>query len=135
MAISSTVSATELGYVDGVTSAIQTQIDAKTPELYTLVTDATTSRTLSLSDKFASLKFTSGSATTVTVPANSAVAFPVGSYIEMYQYGAGQITVTQSAGVTVNATDAQKKSRVQYSSLTLIKVATDEWLLVGDTAA
>ena len=135
LAISSTVSATELGYVDGVTSAIQTQIDAKTPELYTLVTDATTSRTLSLSDKFASLKFTSGSATTVTVPANSAVAFPVGSYIEMYQYGAGQITVTQSAGVTVNATDAQKKSRVQYSSLTLIKVATDEWLLVGDTAA
>jgi hypothetical protein len=135
LAISSTVSSTELGYVDGVTSAIQTQIDAKTPELYTFVTDATTSRTLSLSDKFASLKFTSGSATTVTVPANSAVAFPVGSYIEMYQYGAGQITVTQSAGVTVNATDAQKKSRVQYSSITLIKIATDEWLLVGDTAA
>ena len=29
----STVSATELGYIDGVTSAIQTQLDAKTPPL------------------------------------------------------------------------------------------------------
>jgi len=135
LAISSTVSATELGYVDGVTSAIQTQLDAKTPELYTFVTDATTSRTLALGDKFASLRFTSASAITVTVPANSAVAFPIGSYVELYAYGSGQITVTQSAGVTVNATDAQKKSRVQYSSMTLIKIATDEWLLVGDTAA
>jgi hypothetical protein len=135
LAISSTVSATEIGYVDGVTSAIQTQLNAKTPELYTFTTDATTSRTLALVDNFASLRFTSASATTVTVPANSAVAFPIGSYVELYAFGSGQITVTQSAGVTVNATDAQKKSRVQYSSMTLIKIATDEWLLVGDTAA
>jgi hypothetical protein len=130
-----TATTTELNYVDGVTSAIQTQLNAKTPELYTFTEDSGTSRTLALVDNFASLRFTSSSAITVTVPANSAVAFPIGSYIELYQFGTAQITVTQSAGVTVNATDSQKKSRVRYSSMTLIKIATDEWLLVGDTAA
>jgi hypothetical protein len=130
-----TATATELNYVDGVTSAIQTQLNTKTAELYTFTTDSGTSRTLALVDNFASLRFTGSSAITVTVPANSAVAFPIGSYVELYQFGTAQITVTQSAGVTVNATDAQKKSRVQYSSMTLIKIATDEWLLVGDTAA
>ena len=130
-----TATTTELNYVDGVTSAIQTQLNAKTPELYTFTTDSGTSRTLALVDNFASLSFTSSSAITVTVPANSAVAFPIGSYVELYQFGTAQITVTQSAGVTVNATDSQKKSRVRYSSMTLIKIATDEWLLVGDTAA
>jgi hypothetical protein len=130
-----TATTTELNYVDGVTSAIQTQLNAKTPELYTFTTDSGTSRTLALTDNFASLSFTGSSAITVTVPANSAVAFPIGSYVELYQFGTAQITVTQSAGVTVNATDSQKKSRVRYSSMTLIKIATDEWLLVGDTAA
>jgi len=131
------VSSTELGYLDGVTSAIQTQIDAKTTDLYTFTTDSTTARTLSLSDKFASLQFTSGSAVTVTIPTNASVAFPTGSYIELYQWGAGQVSVVAATPATtsIRSTDSQVKLRTQYSSAVLVKVGTDEWLLTGDLTA
>jgi len=131
------VSSTELGYVDGVTSAIQTQLDTKETRYYTFVTDATTSRTIASStDEGKTLKFTSSSAVSVTVPlASSDAGWAVGDYVELIQYGSGQITVAGAVGVTVNATDTQKKTRVQFSSMTLIKIDTNEWLLTGDTTA
>ena len=131
------VTSTEIGYVDGVTSSIQTQLDTKETRYYTFVTDTTTSRTIASStDEGKTLKFTSSSAIAVTVPtaANDA-GWAVGDYVELIQYGAGQITVAGAVGVTVNATDSQKKTRVQFSSLTLIKIDTNEWLLTGDTTA
>ena len=130
------VSDTEIGYLDGVTSAIQTQLNAKTPELYTFTTDATTARTLSLSDNFASLRFTNAGAITVTVPTDASVALPIGSYIELYQWG-GQITVAAATPATtsIRSTDSQTKSRTTYSSMVLVKVLADEWLLTGDLTA
>ena len=131
------VSDTEIGYLDGVTSAIQTQLDTKETRYYTFVTDATTARTVTAStDEGKTLKFTSSSPITITIPtaANDA-GWAVGDYVEIIQYGSGQITVAGDTGVTVNATDSQKKTRVQFSSLTLIKVAANEWLLTGDTTA
>jgi hypothetical protein len=131
------VSSTEIGYVDGVTSSIQTQLDAKETRYYTFVTDATTTRTITSStDEGKTLKFTSSSAVAVTVPlAASDAGWAVGDYVELIQYGTGQITVAGAVGVTVNATDTQKKTRVQFSSITLIKIDTNEWLLTGDTTA
>jgi hypothetical protein len=131
------VSSTEIGYLDGVTSAIQTQLDTKESRVYTFVTDATTARTVTAStDEGKTLRFTSSSPITITIPtaANDA-GWAVGDYVEIIQYGSGQITVAGDTGVTVNATDSQKKTRVQFSSLTLIKVAANEWLLTGDTTA
>ena len=131
------VSDTEIGYLDGVTSAIQTQLDTKETRYYTFVTDATTARTVTAStDEGKTLRFTSSSPITVTIPtaANDA-GWAVGDYVEIIQYGSGQITVAGDTGVTVNATDSQKKTRVQFSSLTLIKVTANEWLLTGDTTA
>ena len=131
------VSDTEIGYLDGVTSAIQTQLDTKETRYYTFVTDATTARTVTAStDEGKTLRFTSSSPITLTIPtaANDA-GWAVGDYVEIIQYGSGQITVAGDTGVTVNATDSQKKTRVQFSSLTLIKVTANEWLLTGDTTA
>lgn len=115
-------------------SNLTTDLAAKTPELYTFTTDSTTARTLATADAYKSLKFTSASAITVTVPTDANDNIPVGTYIELYQYGAGQITVSHT-GVTVNSADSNKKTRVQYSAITLVKMAANEWLLVGDTAA
>ena len=131
------VTDTEIGYLDGVTSSLQTQLNTKEVRYYTFITDATTARTITSStDEGSTLKFTSSSAITITIPtaANDA-GWEVGDYVEILQYGSGQITVAGDTGVTVNATDSQKKTRVQFSSLTLIKVAANEWLLTGDTAA
>lgn len=73
-------------------------------------------------------------AQTFTVPPNSSVAYPVGSVIPVYQDGAGQVTIAQGSGVTIRTAETLK-IRGQYSSAALLKIATDEWLLIGDLEA
>ncbi|KPJ66514.1 MAG: hypothetical protein AMJ43_07730, partial [Coxiella sp. DG_40] len=97
-----------------------------------ITTDATTTRTFALSDAGEYIRFTSGSAVTATVPPNSSVAFPTGSEIEIFQAGAGQVTIAEGSGVTVNSKDSLLKLSGQYSAVCLKKVATDEWDLIGD---
>lgn len=94
-----------------------------------------TTYTLALTDAGDVVTLTNGSAITVTVPLNSSVAFPIGTQITLAQMGAGQVTVAGAVGVTVYAADSFLKLRVQYSSGTLIKTATNTWLLIGDLAA
>ena len=130
------VSDTEIGYLDGVTSAIQTQLNAKTPELYTFNATTGTTKTIATADAFKSLKFTDAGAITVTVPTHASDAIPVGTYVELYQWG-GQITVVAATPATtsIRSTDSQTKSRTTYSSMVLIKVDNNEWLLTGDLTA
>jgi hypothetical protein len=76
---------------------------------------------------------------TINIPTNASVAFATGTQIHIAQTGAGQITVqaTTPATTTINsvgATATAPKLRVQYSSLTCIKTATDTWLVIGDIA-
>jgi hypothetical protein len=159
-----TATATELNYVDGVTSAIQTQIDAKQDELTgltatvtelnytdgvtsaiqdqldspvaTFITDATTARTLTAADAGKTIRFTSGSATVVTV--NASTDLPVGTRVDIIADGVGALTVTAS-GATVAAAETSTTSGsftigLQYSAATLLCVATDEYRLVGNVA-
>jgi hypothetical protein len=70
----------------------------------------------------------------LTVPTNASVSgIAVGSQINLLQTGAGQVTVG-GAGVTINGTPGLKL-RAQWSSATLIKRATDTWVIVGDLSA
>ena len=94
----------------------------------------TASYTLVLADKNKIVEMSVATANTLTVPPNSSVAYPVGSQINILQTGAGQTTVTAGAGVTVNATPGLK-IRTQWSYATLVKRATDTWVLVGDISA
>lgn len=72
-------------------------------------------------------------ANTATIPLNSSVAFPVGTMIQVPQLGAGQTSIAATGGVTLrNASTTQ--ARTQYSTLLLTKIATDTWVLSGDTA-
>ena len=99
-----------------------------------IITDATTTRTLALTDAGAYIRCTSGSATTVTVPPNSSVAFPTGTEVNVRAAGAGQVTIAQGAGVTINSAETLKL-RKQGSTGTIKKVATDTWDLMGDLEA
>jgi hypothetical protein len=94
----------------------------------------TASYTLVLADKNKVVEMGVGSANTLTVPLNSSVAFPVGSQINILQTGSGQTTITATGGVTINAAPGLKM-RTQWSYATLIKRATDTWVLVGDISA
>ena len=130
-AIVSGVSDTEIGYLDGVTSSIQSQIDGKNP-VNLSINSQSSGYTLVLSDAAKLVEMSGGG--TLTVPANSSVAFSVGSQVNILQTGASQVTVAGAGGVTVNATPGLKL-RTQWSSATLIKRATDTWVLVGDLSA
>jgi hypothetical protein len=159
------VSATEIGYLDGVTSGIQGQIDAKAPTAnpsftgnvvvsssngvvfadgtqtkqgvpsITVITPKTASYTLSgLGERDTVIEISNTSATTLTVPLNSSVAYPIGTTIDIIQTNTGQVTIAGAAGVTVNATPGLKL-RARWSSATLLKRGTDSWLAFGDLSA
>ena len=100
-----------------------------------LVTNAqTSSYTLVLADKDSLVEMGGASTNALTVPLNSAVAYPVGTQINILQTSAIQCVVTATSGVTINATPGLK-IRAQWSSATLIKRATDTWVLIGDLSA
>ena len=72
-----------------------------------------------------------GSANTLTVPPNSAVAFPIGTRLMAQQIGAGSTTLAAGGGVTVNAPASVTLAiDEQYESRGLLKTATDTWQLI-----
>jgi hypothetical protein len=73
------------------------------------------------------------SAITLTVPTNASVAFPIGAQVNLVQLGAGQVTVSSSA--TLRSQGSKTKLNGQYAAATLLKIASDEWVLIGNTAA
>lgn len=94
----------------------------------------TASYTLVLTDASKAVELNVATANTVTVPLNASVAYPVGTVIELLQYGVGQTTVTAASGVTIRSAHGLKLS-AQYSGASLRLRATDEWVLVGDTSS
>lgn len=101
---------------------------------YTAINARTASYTLVLTDDGKLVEMGVGSANTLTVPLNSSVAFPIGTAIIVLQTGSGQTTIAGAVGVTVNGTPGLKL-RTQWSSVTLIKRATDAWIAMGDLSA
>ncbi len=97
-------------------------------------TQTGTSYTLVLADAGKFVTMSNASASTLTVPPNSSVAFPVGTQIEGAQLGAGQVTLTPGSGVTINGTPGLKVA-AQYGSFAVIKTATDTWLAMGRLSA
>lgn len=106
------------GYYNGVTANRQT-------DSYQLV----------IGDLNKVIEMNKATANNLTVPANATVAFPVGTCIEIFQYGAGQTTVVAGGGVTIRSSGGKLKLTGQYSGASLRKIATDEWCLVGDIAS
>jgi hypothetical protein len=87
-----------------------------------------------LNERDSLIEVSSATGVTVTIPTNATTAFPIGSSIDILQTGAGQVTIAGAVGVTVNATPGLKL-RTQWSSATLMKRATDSWVVVGDLTA
>jgi hypothetical protein len=90
---------------------------------------------LTLADVGKAVEITSATASTITIPLNSSVAFPIGTNIDIYQHGTGQITVGTDAGVTLRSHGSVFTLAGQYSSATLRKRGTNEWVLSGNIAA
>jgi hypothetical protein len=138
------VDGTEIGYLNGVSSNVQTQLDAKlasataattyAPLLQTTSAPTFTSNNYTLiagdKDKIL-LASNSTTAGTVTVPSG---VFSVGSVITIVQTGTGQLTLTAS-GTTINSNGSKLKLNGQYASCQLICTASNTFLAIGNLAA
>ena len=84
------------------------------------------SYTLQLSDQGRKLRFMSGDPVTLTVPENGTVGFPIGTEIQLFQDGVGQVTVDSSNAVTINAYQDNQRLIGQFASATLQKAGPNE---------
>lgn len=103
--------------------------------LLTLNNQTGTSYTTVLGDGFKYITMNNAAASTLTIPPNASVAYPIGTVIYVQQLGAGQVTLTQGAAVTFRSAGNKYKITGQYSCATLIKILSDTWGIRGDVAA
>ena len=108
-----------------------TTFNAKAPTEVSINTQ-TVNYTLALSDNYKLIEVNNASARTITIPTNTAVAFPIGTQILISQYGAGQVTISPDTGVTLRSSGGKTKTAAQYAMATLVKRGTNEWYLAGD---
>lgn len=88
---------------------------------------------LVLSDSGKTVTMTKATANVLTIPTNANAAFPVGAQVTIWMGGAGTTSVTGDTGVTLNGASAGSGDiSNQYSAVTLLKIATDTWLMAGD---
>lgn len=103
-----------------------------TTELLEDYLSLTANTTLSLaSHRFKVIEVNSASAVVVTVPTAATEDFPVGTVLTFVRVGAGEVTINNAAGVTLD-TPVGKRLRAQWSTATLRKRGSDTWLLSGD---
>jgi len=122
---------TEFGYLNGVSSAIQTQLDSKTNKIIT-ANRQPASYTLVASDADKLVEMNVGSANDLTIPAST---FSAGQQILLAQYGAGQTTIVAGAGMTIRSNGGKLKLSGQYSGATLVFLSASECYLFGDITA
>lgn len=153
-----TLSPTELGYLDGATSNLQTQISAKASsgantDITSLKQDVavsasgtiaadsiglrgipqnsqTASYTLALSDAGKHISITTGG---VVIPANGSVAFPTGTAIVVFNNSASpqNISITTDTLRQAGTTNTGTRTLAAYGLATLIKVASTTWVISG----
>jgi hypothetical protein len=123
-----TASASGVAFTDG--TQTKEGVASRTP-----IVQKTAAYTLSaLTERDSLIEVSSATGVTITIPTNTAVAYPIGTSIDILQTGAGQVTVAGDSGVTVNATPGLKL-RTTWSSATLFKRAANTWVVFGDLTA
>jgi uncharacterized protein affecting Mg2+/Co2+ transport len=66
----------------------------------------------------------------IAVPTAALVSFEPLSQIHILQWGAGQVTIVEGDGVSVETPETLKSSK-QYAIMTLLAIDTNSWLLTG----
>ena len=100
-------------------------INAQTGTTYSVV----------LSDDGKLITCDNASSIALTIVPNSSVAFGIGTQINVMQLGAGTVTITAGAGVTLRSDGSKLKTNAQYAVATCLKIASDTWVVVGNLKA
>lgn len=67
---------------------------------------------------------------TFTIPTNASVPFSIGAIIEVIQLGDGKVTIA-GPGVTIVSVGSLKSIANKNGAITMRKLATDTWILMG----
>jgi len=117
--------------VNGISTAINEiaalQINAQTGTTYTLA----------LTDAAKVVTLTNASAITLSINTDANVNFAIGTQILLYQGGAGQVTVsaTTPGTTSIRSNGSKTKLNGQYAVGVVMKIAANEWVFFGNTAA
>jgi hypothetical protein len=90
-----------------------------------------TTYTPDIEDAYRVTKLTNASPITVTIPPYTDLNYDLNAQLDFYQGGAGQVTFVGGTGVTINTAETLKL-RGQYSACSLIKEASNTWIIAGD---
>ena len=93
-----------------------------------IITESTTSRTLSAADNGKVIYCTNGSATTIT----TATSLGAGFSVTIVQGGAGKVTVAQGASTTLVSYSSLFSTMGQYAVISLISPVADTFLAAGN---
>lgn len=100
-----------------------------------VVSDKTAAYTLVAGDQGSLLVFNSATDVNVSVPTDANMTFPIGGRIDVLTKGVGLVTaVAVTPGTTNVSGTPSTKTRATYSAMSLIKIAANTWVVVGDTA-
>jgi len=89
--------------------------------------------TLALSDSGKHFYDTSTAITTITIPTNASVAFPLGTVVSVVNNSIANVVIAQGSATLYQGGNATTGSRTitAYGVATLMKVATDTWFING----
>jgi len=111
------------------------ELDAVATAMIAINAQTGTTYTTVLADDGKLITADNASAIALTIPPNSSVAYGIGTQINIMQLGAGQVTITAGAGVTLRSAGNKLKTNAQYAVATCAKIATDTWVVVGNLSA
>jgi hypothetical protein len=141
-----TISSNEVGYLDGVTSNIQGQLDGHSHNASAItytVEGKSADYTIVAADAGKVIRSTASSAITMTIED----VLSIGEVITFVQYGLGQVTFASSSTATIVSVDSKLKTNKRYSTVQLMKTEDSffdsnimqdspaKYLLFGDIAA
>ena len=119
-----------------------TRLDAADVNLYlsnevTLTSSTATAYTVATEDRYKTLRFTAGSAVTVTI--GTATSFQAGERVDILQDGAGAVTVSR-AGTAIalagrGSTGTAYRIGQRYDVVSLLCVDTNTYRVIGNASA
>ena len=111
------------------------ELDAVATAMIAINAQTGTTYTTVLADDGKLVTCDNAASISLTIVPNSTAAFGIGTQINIMQLGAGTVTITAGAGVTLQSAGSKLKTDAQYAVATCAKIATDTWVVVGNLKA
>jgi hypothetical protein len=112
-----------------------TQLDAVATAMIAINAQTGTTYTTVLADDGKLITCDNAASIALTIPPNSSVAYGIGTQINVMQLGAGTVTITAGAGVTLQSAGSKLKTSAQYAVATCCKISTNVWVVLGNLSA